>query len=235
MRMQRIAPAILISLVVLIFAGCQQIFTTSLATALARSSPSIPSNLSTSQASDLVAQAKSTQDTQLAAVLVSNLNAEIANTSDPATQASLKQSAAEAAVVASGAGSTVLSALSAFASGSTPSSSQISSIVSQLQAGTNSGILEALAYLDPTTTNPATVDTSVVNETDYVLAAAVIAASALPPGVDPNTLSSTTTPTLTEYQLSKQVTQAKNIINAAAALPGADSSAINQLASFLNT
>jgi hypothetical protein len=95
--------------------------------------------------------------------------------------------------------------------------------------------LTALAYLDPSTSNPAAVNVSAVNATDYVLAAAVIAASALPAGVDPSTLSGTTTPTLADYQASPQVVQAKNIINAAKLLPGVDSSAVTQLASFLNT
>lgn len=140
-------------------------------------------------------------------------------------------------MVASNAGGTVLTALNAFASGQTPSSSQISSIVSQLQAAANPGILTALAYLDPTTTDPAAVNVSAVNETDYVLAAAVIAASCplLPPGVDPTTLNASTTPTLAAYQGSSQVLQAQNILNAAKALPGADASAITQLASFMNT
>ena len=234
MRMLRSAFAALF-FAALLLTGCQQLFTTSLAAAFARKSIPIPSNLSTSQAADLAAQAKTNQDTQLAAALVSSLNTEIANTTDPATQASLKQSAAESAVVASGAGSAVLTALSAFAGGTTPSSSQVSSIVTQLQAGTTSGILTALAYLDPTTSNPAAVNTSAVNATDYVLAAAVIAASALPAGVDPSTLSGSTTPTLAAYQGSSQVLQAKNIINAAKLLPGVDSSTVTQLASFLNT
>ncbi|MDA8425009.1 MAG: hypothetical protein M0Z80_02635 [Treponema sp.] len=234
MRMLRSAFAVLF-FAALLLTGCQQLFTTSLAAAFARKSIPIPSNLSTSQASDLAAQAKSTQDTQLAAALVSSLNTEIAGTTDPATLASLKQSAAEAAVVASNAGGTVMTALSAFASGTTPSSSQISSIVTQLQAGTTASILTALAYLDPSTSNPAAVNVSAVNATDYVLAAAVIAASALPPGVDPSTLNGSTTPTLTAYQTSPQVVQANKIITAATSLPGVVSSSVTQLASFLNT
>jgi len=227
MRMLRSAFAALF-FAALLLTGCQQLFTTSLAAAFARKSIPIPSNLSSSQAADLAAQAKTNQDTQLAAALVSSLNTEIANTTDPATLASLKQSAVEAAVVASGAGSAVLTALSAFAAGTSPSPSQISSIVSQLKAGTTASILTALAYLP--SLNTATVDQTAVNQTDYVLAAAIIAASIIPANVDPYTYIQGPS----SYASDLSATQAPAIITAAQTLPGADTSAISSMAGFMN-
>ena len=199
----------------LLLSGCQQLFTTSLGSSLARTSYSIPTNLSTSQAADLAAQAKDDQDTKLASALLSSLNTEISNTSDPATKAALEQSAAEAAVVASGAGTSVMTALSDFSNGSL-TSSDVSSFVPQLQAGATSEVLQALAYLSPSASPQATVDTSAVNVTDYVLAAAVIAANALPAGVtDPTALSGVA---LTTYRTN--AAQALDILNFAATLPG---------------
>ncbi|HTX74041.1 MAG TPA: hypothetical protein VMC79_14525 [Rectinemataceae bacterium] len=218
-----------VSLAAILLMGCQQLFTTSLASALARPSLSIPTNLSTSQASDLAAQAKDNQDTKLATALLESLNTEIGNTTDTATKADLEQSAAEAAVVASGAGSALLSALSDFANGTNPDSSQISSIVSQLQADSSADIATGLSYL--ATLDPTKVDQSSVNATDYVLAAAALAASspALGPGVDPTTLAPGD-----PYFSSSEYLAAQAIIANAKLLPGADTSAIDQLASFMN-
>jgi len=215
----------------LLLSGCQQLFTTSLGSSLARTSYSIPTNLSTNDASTLLATAKDKQDTKLASALVTSLNTEITNLTnsggDSATIAQLQQTAAAAAVVASGAGTSVMTNLTAFNDG-TLTSTQISAIVSQIQNQTTSDMVTALRYLDPNSTQPATVDATVMNDTDIVLAAAILSANALAPyGItDPTSLSDSppTTPTLSQYKALPDVQRAQEIINAAP--PGSNASTI---------
>jgi hypothetical protein len=163
-------------------AGCQQFFTTSLAQSLARGSISLPSNLSPSDAAKLAAQAKANDDTKLANALVGNLVAQIG--SNPAALASLGPSAASAAITASGMSSaltSMLSTLSGCDASGTSSQSRID-LVTTVQASSSANVLTALGYLSAM--SPAATGLSA---TDYVIAAAVVAASFVPPGTDPTT------------------------------------------------
>jgi hypothetical protein len=160
-------------------------FTSSLASSLARASLPIPTNLSPSDAAALAAQAKASGDTKLAAALVSSLVAEIGTTTDPTVKASLEAAAASAAVTASGLSSTLSSVI-----GSALSNDQTldtKALLAAIKAGTSPDVLTALSYLDPSTGGLATG-----GATDYLVAAAVVAASAMPAGADPATFTSTT-------------------------------------------
>jgi hypothetical protein len=222
-------------------AGCQQFFTYSLAKPLARTNVTVPTNLTGQQAADIAAEVKSNQDAALAGRLVTSLNTQIAATTDPTKKAELQTAAASAAVVASGASSTVLEALDIFLNtpaGSTPviDTATISSMVEAIQAGGSADVLAAIAYLDPGSgLDPATVDTSMVSATDYVLGAIVLAAKALPPGVtDPTTMDAGQ---LSAYQADTRVVLAMDIIDGAAAIvtaQGGDPAMIDLLTQFMN-
>ena len=175
-----ISVAILATLLAIGLAGCQQLFTTSLGAALARTSIPIPANLSPSQAADLAAQAKANEDTKLARALVDSLVAQIAATTDPATKQALQASAASAAIVASGVGSTLLSLFS------DTSNVDPAALLASLQASGSANIIAALSYLDPAT-GIGSPSASGLGATDYAIAALVIAASAIPPNTDMNT------------------------------------------------
>jgi hypothetical protein len=164
--------------------GCQQLFTTSLAKSLARGSISLPSDLSPSQASDLAKQAKENGDTKLANALVSALVGEIATTTDPGTQVELEAAAASAAITASGLGSSLADFISTLSGGSasTIDTQSLIDLVAKVQSSSSVGVLTALDYL----TQPSMSTTaSGLSATDYVIAAAVVAASYIPPGTDP--------------------------------------------------
>jgi len=203
--------------------SCQQLFTTSLASGLARNSITIPSNLSTSEASNLAAQAKANNDTKLASALVSSLVTEIGNTTDPATKAGLEASAAGAAITASGVGSVFTSLSSTDLSSITPASAQ--SLLATIQAGATPTVLTALSYLTPTT--GLTTASSGLSSTDYLMAAVVVAANIVPTGA---TLSSVNAASLsaanpTQYAL------AQNLLNQASTLAGGSNSLISSLGS----
>ncbi len=191
-------------------AGCQQLFTTSLASALARSSIPIPSNLTPSQAAALAAQAAANQDTKLAGALMASLETEIASTTDPGTKAALEGSAASAAIVASGVGTDVANLLSSLSAGSgnlgTISQATITSLMAAITAGATPGVVTGLSYLDPATgsTTPATTG---LTATDYAIAAIVVASSALPP--DPSTM---TPAQVTAFQATPAAQSAQRIL-----------------------
>ncbi|MGA2545143.1 MAG: hypothetical protein ABSF43_01235 [Rectinemataceae bacterium] len=181
-RSRALAPITALSLAALL-GGCQQLFTTSLGTSLARTSIPIPSNLSPSQAADLAAQATANQDTKLATALVASLVAQI-GTPSPAT-VSLESSAGSAAIVASGAGSSLTNLITTLNGSGTPSSATLISLLATVQAGVTSNVVTALSFLaDPAVSGaPAS---SGLKATDYAIAAIVIAASVLTPGTDPS-------------------------------------------------
>jgi hypothetical protein len=176
-------------LLAFVLSGCQQFFTTSLASGLARTSLNIPSNLSVSDATSLAAQAKANNDTKLATALVSSLETEIASTTDPNTKSSLEASAASAAIVASGVSSTLTSLISTYENGGTASASTLISIVQTIKSSTTPSMIQALSYLDTSTlsSTSSSVQTAGLGATDYAVAAVVIAASVIPPNTNPET------------------------------------------------
>ena len=193
-------------------AGCQNFFTSSLASSLARSSLPIPANLSPDDAAALAAQAKANGDTKLAAALVSSLVAPIGTTTDPTAKAKLEAAAASAAVTASGLGSTLSSVISNSTNNGQPLDA--SAILAAVQAGTSPDVLTALGYLDPATGGTA----SGLGATDYLVAAAVVAASAMPTGTNPATF----TPTTPAEQAA--IDSASSILTAGASTIAADPS-----------
>jgi hypothetical protein len=235
MRRLAFPPALAIVLAfALASSGCQQLFTTSLGAALARDEIPIPSTLSVTDAADLAAQAQANQDTKLATALVASLNDQIAG--DVAANTGLAAAAASAAVVASNAGSSVLEALDSFMTGGTPDSATISALVAEIQAGATADVITALKYLDPTTGIADSASVSgTVGATDYAIAAIVLAASALPAGMDPTTLSDATTPTLSEFRADPDVVIALSIIDEAAnlATDAASQDLLNQLSEMM--
>jgi hypothetical protein len=176
----------------LCLSGCQQLFTTSLASALARDKITISGNLSTTQAADLAAQAKANDDAQLASALVAALVDQIASTTDPAAKASLEASAASSAIVASGAGSALASLFSLVSGGDASSLSEttVSSMLATIQAGASADVITALSYLDPNSGFDAAA--SGLSSSDYLFAAVILAASVVPEGADPATFNTST-------------------------------------------
>lgn len=215
--MRRFATPILLLLAAAALAGCQQVFTTSIGTIVARESVVLPATLSAAEAAELAARAKSNEDTELASALVSTLTAQVGSTVT-AANASLAASAASSAVVASGAGSVVMTALDSFlGEGVAPTGQAVIDIVTAIQDGVTPGILDALMYLDPATgiADPSSVS-GTVNATDYAMAAIVLAVNALPAGFeDPSTLSGAD---LTNYRADPDVVVALALIDAAEAL-----------------
>jgi hypothetical protein len=203
------------ALLALSLASCQQLFTTSLAKSLARSSLPIPSNLSTDDAAALAAQAKASGDTKLANALVTSLVAQIATTTDPNAKKALEAAAASAAVTASGLSSTLSGLISSnLENGTVPDAS---SILAEIQASTTPNILTALSYLNPATGGLGTS----ASATDYVIAAAVVAASAIPADTK-NPATYTPTPGTAE---AAAIANAESILKAGAPLVATDPSA----------
>jgi hypothetical protein len=202
-------------------AGCQQLFTTSLAKSLARGSISLPSNLSASDAADLAKQAKDNNDTKLATALVDNLVAQIGTPPDPAALAALGASAASAAITASGVDGAITDLISSFADNTTPTSQALIDLVAKIQAGATTDVVTALSYLDAGLSAD-DIKAAGLGATDLAIAAVVIAAGALPAGLDPSTLSGAD---LTTFQASPEYATANNILNEAKLLvdPGSQS------------
>ena len=212
---------ILLALAASGFVGCQQFFTTSLASSLARTSLPIPSNLSASQAADLASQAKNNQDTKLASALVASLVTQIAATSDPAAKAGLQTSAATAAIIASGTSTALTGLITTFGTtGTFPTdAASLTSLLTQIQAGSSgSGVVEALSYLDPAAAgggiSAAQAEAAGLGATDLAVAAVVIVASVLPPGADLTTFDFNTLSVADQAK----VTTAQNIITEASTL-----------------
>ncbi|MDP3176594.1 MAG: hypothetical protein Q8M76_01740 [Spirochaetaceae bacterium] len=158
-------------------AGCQGLFTTSLASVLARKSLSVPDNLSTSQATQLAAEAKANADPALASALVDSLNLRIAESTNPSEREEFMAAAASAAVTASQAGGTLMTVFQDVTSGSAPSDSAISAVVQSIQDGATDSVVAALSYLQDVDTETAAA--AGFGGTDYYVAAAVLAASIL--------------------------------------------------------
>jgi hypothetical protein len=172
--------ALLAALLALGLVGCQQFFTTSLASGLARSSIPIPANLSAAQAADLAAQAKANQDTKLATALMSSLVTQI-GTPSPA-KVGLESSAAGAAIVASGVSSSLTDLIGNLTGSGTV---DLAAMLATMQAGATGTVVTALSYLDPTViADPAATG---LGATDYAMAAMLIAASVIPPATNLST------------------------------------------------
>jgi hypothetical protein len=207
-------------------AGCQQLFTTSLAKSLARNSISLPSDLSAGDAADLAKQAKENNDTKLANALVDNLVAQIGAPPDAAALAALGPSAASAAITASGMGSALTGMFSTLSGGNASgiSSQSMIDLVTKVQASSSANVLTVLDYLS--TMSPAATGLSA---TDYVIAAAIVAASCVPPGQDPSTY--------TGYSTDPHYSEIQNLANDAKSLvtPGsAEDNLISGILSVVN-
>jgi hypothetical protein len=218
--MRRFAIPLLLLLVAIAAMGCQQLFTTSLAGALARKELTLTASLSAADADYYAAKAKSEQNEQLATALVANLNAQIGSQAAAKASPGLAATAASSAVVASGAGTAIFSAVDTFIStGDFPTGPALIDLVTSIQAGATAGVITALKYLDPATgiADPSSVSDT-VSATDYAIAAVVLAASALPEGMDPTTLSGTSVPTIAEFRADPDVVMALAIIGEAGSL-----------------
>lgn len=179
--------AILAAAVVLAAAalsGCQQLFTTSLAAPLARDTVTLPKTLTETQAADLAAQAKAEDDPKLAAAVVETLVAQI---DDPAVQVELAAAAASAAVTASGAGAAAMDAIGEALNSGNLDNLDAVALLADIQAGATPDVIAALGFLDPDTgiDDPAALTGTDLSPTDYLIAAIVIASSAIPAGSDP--------------------------------------------------
>lgn len=213
MRLARVLPIAL--LLILGLSACQALFTTSLGTALARKTITIPADISASDAKDILA---SDPSPEACASLLDVLNAQTG-----ATSAGL---AVDAAIGATDLSTTVgdpivNAAMSALAGGS-PSSADISALVTSLQdvAG-NAAVLTAFTNLN-STTSPGTADAAVLaasgmSPTNMVLVALVVASSALPAGVDPTSSAFTSSPAFTTFQNSDEAKLAKDLVTKAGA------------------
>lgn len=208
--------------------GCQQLFTTSLAEPLARSGVNLPDTLTESQAADLAAEAKASNDTELAKAVVGTL---VDQVTDPAAQSELAAAAASAAVTASGASDAVMDAFAGAIKDGNMDSIDAPALLAQIQAGASADVLEALGYLDPATgiADPAALTGTELSATDYLIAAVVIAASVLPEGADPANL---TGPQLTAFQATPEYAIAVNILGQANGMVEPGSAAADLLGQF---
>jgi hypothetical protein len=161
-------------------AGCQQLFTTSLGSVLARAAPTLPATLSAEQATALAAGLRENSDIALATALVDNLSARIAALpSGSPDLPALRAAAASAAIVASGASESIIgTALPALASGVAPTSAEIVALIETMQDNASDSVVVALSYLsDGDAVAAATA--SGANATDLAVAALVIVSQAL--------------------------------------------------------
>jgi len=215
--------------------GCQDLYTTSVGAFMAREEFSLPAALSVADAADIAAQAKENDDPALANALVQNLTTQV-GTTITATNTKMAALAAGSAVVASGSSGAVMTALDSFIeTGSAPTGTALAAIVKTIQAGSSASVLNAVAYLDPGRTgggvDPAAASTT-LGTTDYVLAAVILAASALPAGVtDPANMSD---PELATFHGDARVEAAGRIVTAASALASAkERDLLDQFAAML--
>jgi hypothetical protein len=214
--------ALISALSFLILAGCQQLFTTSLGSALARDSLPIPATLSVGQAGDLAAQAKG--DPKLAAALVSSLVTQISATADPDVAAGLMGPAASAAIDASGTSGAIMGTIKDFMdTGDPPTLESLQTLLATIQEGASgAGVLTALAYLDPSTgLSQEQAEAAGLGATDLAIAAIVLAASVIPPGSDPADAAAYFA-ALTDPTEIATIDAAKNILAEAQALAGSD-------------
>jgi hypothetical protein len=198
--MRSLRPSLIAILVIsLPLMGCQKLFTTSLAEGLTRTNYPIPANISNADAASLLSD--SSLPSAALASLLAVLNDQAA-AGDPGAAAL----AAKAAVGASGVTSTIMPTLASIAIGGSLSSSDISSLVSTIQAGANSEVVDGLMRLRSGTDDIAAND---LNPTQLIVAATLLAASALDPGVNPADLSPTD---LSAYQTDPKVTLAADLV-----------------------
>jgi hypothetical protein len=210
--------------------GCQQLFTTSLGTALARSDLPIPKTLTKGQASDLAAQAK--DNPALASQLTTSLVAQLGSTPDPATESALMGSAAIAAVSASKTSEALTSVITDFATtGSAPSAQVLTDLLTTIQSGASGeGVVTALKYLDPNSggLTAAQAQEAGLGATDLAIAAVVIASTIIPVGSDPTALD------VSALSAADQATLevAKGILASATTLAGTDTASTDLLNSI---
>ncbi len=216
--------------------GCQDLYTTSMGAFLARDELSLPAALSVADATELAAAAKENDDPALASALVENLTTQVGATVT-AANTKLAALAAGSAVVASGTSGAVMTALDSFLeTGEAPTGTVLADIVEAIQAGSSASVLEAVVYLDPGRVgggvDPAAVSDT-LGTTDYMLAAVILAASALPAGVtDPSAM---TEAEITTFQADPDVVAAARIVAAASALASAEEQdLLDQFAAMLN-
>lgn len=213
--------------------GCQQLFTTSIAELLARDSVKLPSTLTLDQAVSLVEEANVNNDSALAGAVVDTL---VGQVTDPALEVELAAAAASAAITASGVSDALMDAVSEALSSGNMNNIDAAALLSQIQAGATPNVLEALAYLDPDDgiADPNSVSETQLDATDYLIAAVVIAASALPVGEDPTAL---TPAELSAFQATPEYETAVDILTVAGTLVQSGSQAedlLNQFSSMFN-
>jgi hypothetical protein len=209
-------------------AGCQKIFSTSLAESLARGSTSLPSDLSVDDAVDLVGKVRTNGDVKLAGELVGTLVDEIAGTTNASKKQELEAAAAAAAIVASDVTSPITTLINSYSDNSIPSEQSLIELAQKIKNNSSSDIVTACSYLDPSTgiSDPSAQEVS-LSATEYAIAAVIIMASILPDGANPSTYNYTS-----DSANAAKVTTAKNIITEAIALTGTDSTGYNLLKSI---
>ena len=218
----RLAALALAAALALGLAGCQKLFTSSLAEGLARDGVSLPSELTVDQAADLVDQVRSSGDADLAGELVSTLVDQVNETTDPEEKQELEAAAAAAAVVACDVTDDLTSLFNSYSDGSTPGADELAALAQAIKGKASADILAACGYLDPTTgvSDPSKVEVE-LSATDYAVAAVILMASVLPDGEDPSAFDFGS---LTGEEAAR-VDSAENIIEEAITLvePGSES------------
>jgi hypothetical protein len=170
-----IACAVAIACACACLVGCQDLFTTSLASSLARPELALPDTLTSDQATDLAAQAKANNDKQLATTLVTTLADQIDKTTDPDQKKKLEAAAASAGITASGASDVVTDVLAKVSSGQPIDEAAAMDIAKKLKDGATPDVVKVLSNLDPATGFDSA--TSGLSATDYLVAATVVASS----------------------------------------------------------
>jgi hypothetical protein len=225
----RLAALALAAALALGLAGCQKLFTTSLAKGLTRDGVSLPSELTVDQAADLVDEVRASGDVELAEELVSNLVDQVKDTKDPEEKQELEAAAAAAAVVACDVTDDLTSLFDSYSDDSTPGADELKKLAQAIKDKASDDILAACGYLDPTTgvSDPSKVDVE-LSATDYAVAAVILMASVLPDGADP---SSFDYDSLTGEKADR-VDAAANIIKEAITLVDPDSASYDLLKSI---
>jgi hypothetical protein len=225
----RLAALALAAALALGLAGCQKLFTTSLAEGLARDGVSLPSELSVDQAADLVEEARASGDAELAGEIVSTLVDQVSGMKDSKEKQELQAAAAAAAVVACDVTDDLASLLDSYSDGSTPGADELMKLAGAIKDKASGDILAACGYLDPTTgvSDPSKVDVE-LSATDYAVAAVILMASVLPDGEDPSAFDYDSL----SGEEAARVDSAANIIKEAVALVDPDSESYDLLQSI---
>lgn len=222
--MRSLRPSVFALLAIpLLLTGCQQLFTTSLASGLARDSYTIPANISNEDAAALLADPELTPAALTSLLGVLNDQAEAGDSGAAAL-------AAEAAVGASGVSGTLTQSLTSYIS--TGAAPDVSSLLSILESGANAEVVEGLSRLG----NKDVLDAADLSSTELVVAATLLAASALDDcGITDPTALAAGDPALVAYQANDSVKLAKSLIEKAASDSAANSEMLGALANLLNT